>query len=103
MYPKLGAIPTPTGEEGEAGEPDKVPNEYANEGQQSARICKMWTCSCSMRTTAVFTILAIASIVGCGFLYHHLTSTVLPPSYRDQATDHPVPKSTDVMFAFSLQ
>ena len=35
MYPKLGAIPTPTGEEGESGEPDiELPNEYADEGQK---------------------------------------------------------------------
>ena len=103
MYPKLGAIPTPTGEEGEAGEPDKLPNEYADEGQKHhMSICKKLVHSCSMRGIAVSTILIVTTIVGGGFLYRHLINTP-SSSPADQGTGDPVPEPVKVMFDFSLK
>lgn len=79
MYPKLGAVPTPTGEEGEADVEANVPNEYADEGQeQSSTICKKWKRFCSMRTMAVAIIFIVSCIIGGVFLHHHLTNAASP-------------------------
>lgn len=79
MYPKLGAIPTPTGQHGESGEVDvEVQSEYADEGQQQNQICRMGKCSCSMRAIGIYIVLAISSIIGGGFMYHYLTNRASP-------------------------
>lgn len=100
MYPKLGAIPTPTGEEGESGEVDAhVQSEYADEGQQQNQICKKWKPSCSVKAIAVSMIFTIAFIVGGVFLYHHLTCAALAQSPYP-VTDSLVPSLDTVMFDF---
>lgn len=102
MYPKLGAIPTSTGqggEEGEVGEVDgELSNEYANEGQEHRKICK----HCSMRTVAVSIMFTVAVVIGGGFLYHHLSSVTAPPSGYPVTEDSLVPQSVKLTFLFSL-
>ena len=98
MYPKLGAIPTPTGEEGEAGEPDKIPDEYANEGQQQhMSICKKWKHSCCERGIAVSIILTVAIIVVGGVLIQY------PYLLNASSLSSVVPRPVEVMFDFSLK
>ena len=79
MYPKLGAIPTPTGNQGESGEADvEVQSEYADEGQQQNRICRIGKYSCSLRAIGIYLVLIISSITGGGFMYHYLTNRASP-------------------------
>lgn len=101
MYPKLGAIPTPTAEEGEAGEADKIQNEYADEGQeQFSKICKKWQPSCSMRAISIIIILTVTTIAAGGFLYHHLTDAA-PGESQGRVTKFAVPSPDEVMYDLS--
>ena len=83
MYPKLGAIPTSTGAEGEAGEDHHAANEYGDEGQEHfSNICKKWQGSCSMTAIVISMIFTIICIFGGGFLYHYLTNVGLPEEVK---------------------
>lgn len=71
MYPKLGAIPTPSARQGEVSGAD-LKEDYADEGQQqNSGICNEFKCRCTLSVIAVSIIFVIGAIAGVGFMYHH--------------------------------
>lgn len=71
MYPKLGAIPTPSARQGELSGAD-LNGDYADEGQQQhIGICKKWKSQSSMSVVAISIVLIIGGTAGAGFLYYH--------------------------------